>query len=61
MSKAHPPDVERAMKANARSRVQQGVDDDKATRDGAEADKTANPPPSTDLTGPGGDPAEGRR
>jgi hypothetical protein len=61
MSQAHPTDAEKAMKANARSRVKQGAADDKATRDGAEGKKTANPPSSTDLTGPGGDPAEGKR
>lgn len=61
MSQAHPTDAEKAMKANARSRVRQGVADDKATRDGAEGRKTANPPAGADPTGPGGDPAEGKR
>jgi hypothetical protein len=60
MSQAHPTDAEKAMKANARSRVKQGAADDKATRDGAERKKTVSPPSSTDLTGPGGDPAEGK-
>lgn len=61
MPHAHPSDAEKAMRANARSRVKQGAADDKATHDGAESARTANPPSSTDLTGPGGDPAEGKR
>jgi hypothetical protein len=61
MSQANPTDAEKAMKANARSRVKQGVADDQATRDGDERRRTANTPSSSDLTGPGGDPAEGKR
>ena len=61
MSQAQPTDAEKAMKANARSRVRQGAADDKASRDGAEGENTAHLPSSTDLTGPGGDPAEAKR
>jgi len=62
MSRAKPTDAERAMNANAKSRVQQGARDDKATRrNAARRHGTADPPGSTDLTGPGGDPAEGKR
>ena len=57
-----PSDAEKAMGANAESRVQQGVEDDEANRKSASEDQAVtNPPPSTDLTGPGGDPAEGPR
>ena len=59
---AKPTDAEKAMKANAKSRVQQGARDDKAIRKDAERKReTVDPPGSTDLTGPGGDPAEGKR
>ena len=62
MSKAEPTDAEKAMGANARSRVRQGARADKATKSRAEGTPaTADPPGSTDLTGPGGDPAEGKR
>ena len=54
-------DAEKAMGANAASRVRQGADADDASKKSAEHPGTANPPPSTDLTGPGGDPAEGKR
>jgi hypothetical protein len=54
-------DAEKAMKANADSRKRQGARSDRATRKAAEAAATSDPPPSADLTGPGGDPAEGKR
>lgn len=60
---ATPTNAEKAMTANADSRVQQGVQDDEASRKAAagQTTPTARPPASTDLTGPGGDPAEGKR
>lgn len=62
MAQSHPTDAEKAMNANAKSRVDQGVDDDARNRRRAgKAHGTANPPRSTDLTGPGGDPVEGKR
>ena len=61
MTKRAPSDVERAMGAHAETRTDQGVESDKALRKAADPHGTANPPPSTDLTGPGGDPAEGKR
>ena len=61
MTQLHPTDAEKAMKANARSRVQQGTASDAAQRNGDDNAATANPPSSTDLTGPGGDPVEGKR
>jgi hypothetical protein len=57
MPKRARSDVEKAMRAHADSRTKQGAKSDKALRKAA----TAHPPPSTDLTGPGGDPAEGKR
>jgi hypothetical protein len=60
MSDNVPTDAEKAMAANANSRTQQGVESDQATRKAATRRK-AKPPPSTDLTGPGGDPVEGKR
>lgn len=56
-----PTNAEKAMGANAESRAQQGAASDQASKDSAESPGTADPPPSTDLTGPGGDPAEGKR
>lgn len=62
MSKLSPTDAEKAMGANARSRVEQGVDSDAVSRQGSEAAAgTPDSPSSTDLMGPGGDPAEGKR
>ncbi len=62
MSKLSPTDAEKAMGANAKSRVEQGVDSDAVSRQGSEREAgTADAPSSTDLMGPGGDPAEGKR
>jgi hypothetical protein len=59
MAKIRPTAAERAMDAHARSRVQQGADEDNATR--RRASGTASSPATPDLTGPGGDPAEAKR
>lgn len=61
MSTHTPTDAEKAMAANADSRAQQGADSDKALRKADRLRRAANPPPSRDLTGPAGDPAEGKR
>jgi len=61
MSRHAPSKAEKVMQANAKSRADQGSEADRATKAAAQFDGTANPPPSTDLTGPGGDPAEGKR
>jgi hypothetical protein len=61
MPRRTPSQAEKAMGANAESRAQQGVDSDKASKEATEHHGTANPPPSTDLMGPGGDPVERKR
>ena len=61
MSRRAPTNAEKAMGANAESRAQQGATSDQASKESAEGAETANPPSSTDQTGPGGDPAEGKR
>ena len=61
MSEPTPSNAEKAMTANADSRVQQGVKTDKARRKAEAEEAVAHPPVSTDLTGPGGDPVEGKR
>jgi hypothetical protein len=53
--------AERAMAANAHSRSQQGAAADRARHKAVRRGATADPPKSTDLTGPGGDPAQGKR
>jgi hypothetical protein len=59
MSRPTPSDAERAMNANAESRVEQAIEDDEVSRKAAAG--TENPPVRTDLTGAGADPAEGKR
>ena len=62
MTKVNPTDAEKAMKANAGSRVQQGADSDAERHDAlSHKSGTADPPPGADLQGPRGDPAEGKR
>jgi hypothetical protein len=60
-AKGHPSAAENAMKANAESRTEQGSAADAASHKANGKRRTANPPSSSDLTGPGGDPAEGKR
>lgn len=59
--KPNPTDAEKAMDANARSRSQQGAEADRAQKKAARSAATRDPPASTDLSGPAGDPAEGKR
>ena len=54
-------DAEKAMAANARSPTRQGLAADEAIRKRVRGRRTSNPPPGTDHTGPGEDPAEGKR
>ncbi len=61
MSNRAPTNAEKAMGANAQSRARQGAKSDRASKESAEGSPTANPPSGADLTGPGGDPAEGKR
>jgi hypothetical protein len=61
MSAHAPTDAEKAMAANAKSRERQGAESDQGARKAADARRKAKPAPSTKLTGPGGDPVEGKR
>ena len=59
MARSSPTNAEKAMGANADSRVQQGVDGDHARNKARTAHRKT--PPGPDLTGPDGDLAEGKR
>ena len=61
MAERQATNAEKAMGANAKSRSQQGAASDKARRKAAHRSGTADPPKGADLTGPRGDPAEGKR